>query len=161
VDFNVGTLGAGASHLFQIVVRPEQTGTLTLTASLSADPGVTLGQPASVATAVVAANPGEPTPLPIVPGEPTPPTVPGEPTPRTVPSGPTPPTVPTGPTPRTDPGQPTPLAVQSAKRFGFHEQPTILVVTFNEDWYSDARSKPATYTVLVSANGARALPLKV
>jgi hypothetical protein len=51
--------------------------------------------------------------------------------------------------------------VQSAKRFGFHEQPTILVVTFNEDWQSDARSNPATYSVLVSANGAhRAVPIK-
>jgi uncharacterized repeat protein (TIGR01451 family) len=154
VDFNVGTLGAGGTHQFELMVRPEQTGTLMLTAKLSADPGVTLGPPASVTTAVVAANPGEPTPPPTVPGEPTPPpTVPGEPTP--------PPTVPGAPTPTTDPGQPTPLAVQSAKRFGFHEQPTILVVTFNEDWHSDARSNPATYTVLVSANGAhRAVPIK-
>jgi uncharacterized repeat protein (TIGR01451 family) len=160
VDFNVGTLGAGTSHQFQIVVRPEQSGTLTLTASLSADPGVILGPPASVTTAVVAANPGEPTPPP-APGEPTPPPVPGEPTPPPVPGEPIPPTVPSGPTPTTDPGQPTPLAVQSAKRFGFHEQPTILVVTFNEDWHSDARSSPAFYTVLVSANGAhRAVPIK-
>jgi uncharacterized repeat protein (TIGR01451 family) len=152
VDFNLGTLGAGASQQFQIVVRPEQTGTLTLTASLSADPGVTLGPPASVTTAVVSANPGEPTP---------PPTVPGEPTPPTVPSEPTPPTVPGGPTPTTEPGEPTPPAVQSAQRFGFHQQPTILVVTFNEDWHSDARSNPATYSVLVSANGAHcAVPIK-
>jgi uncharacterized repeat protein (TIGR01451 family) len=152
VDFNVGTLGAGASHQFQMVVRPEQTGTLTLTASLSADPGVTLGPPASVTTAVVASNPGVPTPPPTVPGEPTPPPVPGEPTP---------PTVPGGPTPTPEPGQRAPLAVKSAKRFGFHEQPTVLVVTFNEDWHSDARSNPGSYMVLVSANGAhRAVPIK-
>jgi hypothetical protein len=93
---------------------------------------VTIGSPSSVTTTVI----GKP------PVEPPPPTTPGEPPPPTVPDA------------------PPPLVVQGAVRYGFHHQPTVLVVTFSTDWNSDARSNPATYTVLVSANGAhRVVPV--
>jgi uncharacterized repeat protein (TIGR01451 family) len=145
VDLAVGTLGAGAMRQFQIIVRPQQTGSLTLTASASADAGVNVGSPASVTTTVIGEPPGG-TPTPSAPGEPTPtPSAPGEPTPT--------PSAPGEPTPPTDPGETTLLHVKRAVRYGFHHQPTILVVTFNKEWQSDARSNPATYAVLLSANG--------
>ncbi len=65
VDFSVGSLGAGETRQFQIVVRPVNTQSITLTASASADPNVTLGRPASVTTNVVGPDAGE-TPPPTV-----------------------------------------------------------------------------------------------
>jgi uncharacterized repeat protein (TIGR01451 family) len=158
VDFTVGSLPVGATRQFQIVVRPTITGSITLTASATADPGVIVGSPASVTTQVISASPGLPTPPPVPsPGEPTPPTVPspGEPTPPPVPSPgePTPPTVPS-------PGEPTPPAVVTAVRYGFHEQATILVVTFSGDVDPHQAANPRNYTVLVSSNGThRAVPI--
>jgi hypothetical protein len=45
-------------------------------------------------------------------------------------------------------------------RYGFHKQPTILVVTFSQDVNPDQASDPANYLVSVRANGlVRAVPV--
>jgi uncharacterized repeat protein (TIGR01451 family) len=108
VDLGVGTLAAGGSRLFQIAVRPESAGAITLVA----DPGAAFGGPGSVTTAVVGTPPAPP---------------------------------------------PT---VLSAVRYGFHDQPTILVVTFSKEVSLDEASDPRNYEVLVSARGpGRAVPI--
>jgi hypothetical protein len=43
--------------------------------------------------------------------------------------------------------------VLSADRYGFHDQATLLVVTFSEAVTASTAQNPANYTVLVSANG--------
>jgi uncharacterized repeat protein (TIGR01451 family) len=76
VDFGVGNLSAGETRQFQIVVRPLNTETMTLTASATADSGVIVGSPASVTTTVVDATlPGSPPPVDPPPPGPTPPSV--------------------------------------------------------------------------------------
>jgi uncharacterized repeat protein (TIGR01451 family) len=80
IDFGVGSLGAGETRQFQTVVRPLNIGTITLTASATANPDVTVGRPASVTTTVVGAAPGGTLP-------------PNTPPPGTPPPGTPPPTV--------------------------------------------------------------------
>ena len=114
VDFQVGSLSAGETRQFQVVVRPENPGTITVTAAVSADSGVSLGSPASVATDVVGAASG----------------------------GPTPP------------------AVLSAVRYGFHQQATILVVTYDKPMNPATASNTKNYLVLDSSHGtAHTVPI--
>jgi len=129
VDFGVGTLSAGETRQFQIVVRPLNTETMTLTASTTADPGVSIGIPASVSTTVVDTS----TPVPTPPyGTPSP--------------GPTPPDG----TP--SPG-PTPPSVLTAERYGFHRQSTVLVVSLGQEMSREDASNPKNYSVVVSTKG--------
>ena len=95
-------------------MRPENPGTITVTAAVSADSGVSLGSPASVATDVVGAASGEP----------------------------------------------TPPAVLSAVRYGFHQQATILVMTYDKPMNPAAASNTKNYLVLDSSHGtARTVPI--
>jgi uncharacterized repeat protein (TIGR01451 family) len=57
-------------------------------------------------------------------------------------------------------GDPIPPTVVRAERFGFHHQPTVLLVSFSNGVKSDEASNPSNYVVLVSAHGAkRAVPI--
>jgi uncharacterized repeat protein (TIGR01451 family) len=66
VDLNVGTLAGGSTRVFQIIVSPNTTDPITLTASLTADDGVKLGDPAVVIPTVVNPPPPQPTPAPSI-----------------------------------------------------------------------------------------------
>jgi uncharacterized repeat protein (TIGR01451 family) len=129
VDFGVGMLSAGETRQFQIVVRPLNTETMTLTASTTADPGVIIGIPAFVSTTVVDTSISVPTPPD---GTPSPGTTPPDGTPL--------------------PG-PTPPSVLTAVRYGFHRQSTVLVVSLGQEMTREDASNPKTYSVLVSTNG--------
>lgn len=54
----------------------------------------------------------------------------------------------------TPPAPTPPPTVLSAVRYGFYNQPTILVVTFNRDVNADEASNPRHYSVLTPAMGS-------
>src|SRR6185437_8329919 len=62
--------------------------------------------------------------------------------------------------PGVTPGGATPAKVLKAVRFGFHHQPTLLVVTYSDGVQADAAADAANYTVWLSSNGAHhAVPI--
>ena len=125
VDFPVGTLPGEATQTYQIIVRPESAGTVTLTLSATADEGVNLGDPASVTTPVIGATPAEPPPGDASPS--------GAPAPS---------------------GDPAPQVLR-AVRYGFHHQPTLIVVTLGEGASPEAASKTSSYFVISTASRTR------
>jgi uncharacterized repeat protein (TIGR01451 family) len=131
VDLAVSDLRPGETKQYQIVASAQAPGSITLTVSATADPGVAVGSPASVTTDFVgAASPGS--------------------TPAGTP----------GSTPAGTPGS-TPAGTPSAVRYGFHRQPTILVVTFPQVLSPGAAADARNYAVLVPARGnRRSIPIR-
>lgn len=72
VNFPLGNLGAGGTRQFQIKLRALVTGTITLTATPTADAAVSVGGPAHVTTPAIAAPPTVPPPSTPPPSDPPP-----------------------------------------------------------------------------------------